>query len=723
MNRFYYLSLLTLAMASCTNEMFEDDSLAGNSASITFVATKNSDNSDTVSSRAVKNEFEAGDKMLAYIEKNDGILYAKSEFTFNVDGKLTSNPPIIYPTEEINVYSFYPSDWVTSDNLSDFTFNNKYNYIPADQTNNSALSADLLYAEAKKQSNTGKPIQLKYNHVFAKFSIKVKPASDIEVQKVYIVGTKTKVAYSFDRINGVKAIASDGANPAIAVDVKSDTYAEAIVCPQTVAAGANLIKFVTNKGDKYLKVKDGGLDIVAGKNYKFDITLNANGAVSDNPTIVLQNENTTPKLAFTNLTSTAKLQVSSSEAFTSYKEIDIVSGTTEHVVSPSDIDEDYVGLMYYRLVANGKESNIVSLHSHFDVSSGDGETFQTAYIISNVRHLKNISKVPGKKTFKQNRDITLMGDNFIPLCPDGFEGTFNGQNHIISGLKINKSEGNVGLFAKISSTGYVRNIVLDKVDIKALGDYTGALAAYSEGKIESCSASGSIEYTKAAQTPVGGMVGYNKKDILSCVNNLTINVKSKSVGGICGSSEGGNIKKCGNNGNVTSTSPNVGGIVGELKKLTKIEECYNKGTVKSMKSVGGIVGGGNNASVIKNCYNAGQVESTGGASSSNDMACGIYSWSNTNNPKIENCYNVGKIIVPEAEHANSNAITNKAPAGNITNCFFLLGSASNLTSQITGSGLSDASMKLQTTYSGWDFSKVWTMIAGGYPKLKWEPTE
>lgn len=715
-------------MASCTNEQFENYSQMNGSEVISFVATTNSgdfNNQSPVTNKSIKYDFVQGDDMLAYIENTDNSPYAKSKFTFGANGELTSNPAIAYPENPINVYSFYPSDWVTCNDLSDFTFNNKYNYIPADQTNNSASSTDLLYAEAKDKSKNGAPIQLNYNHIFAKFSIKVKPADGVEVQKVYIVGTKTKVSYSFDRVNGVIATALDGANPTIAVDVKTDTYAEAIVCPQEIAAGANLIKFVTNKGEKYLKVKEGGLSVKAGKNYKFDITVNPTGATQDNLIIALENEDTTPKVTFPNLASAASLQVSSSEAFTSYKTINIATGTTEHTVVPSDISTDYVGPMYYRLVSDGKESNIVSLHSHFDIASGDGNTFQTAYIISNARHLKNISKITENKTFKQNKDIILKDDNFTPLCPNGFGGTFNGQNHTISGLKMNANVTNVGLFAKISGTGYVRNVMLKDVSISASSapenSYIGALASYSEGKIEACTVSGEITSTRNSTTmPVGGIAGYNKKDILSCVNKVNINVKSKSVGGICGISDGGSIKKCGNDADVISTSPNVGGIVGELKKVTKIEECYNKGAVKSMKSVGGIVGGGNNASKISNCYNAGRIESTGTASTNIEVACGIYSWSNKTNPIIENCYNVGEVILPSALTGMSNAITNKAQT--ITGCFFLAGTAEHLADG-TGSGLQESAMKNKNTYAGWDFSTVWVMNNGEYPKLKWEPAE
>lgn len=393
----------------------------------------------------------------------------------------------------------------------------------------------------------------------------------------------------------------------------------------------------------------------------------------------------------------------------------------------SEIDwKDYVGKIKIQLFAtmsiNGEDkvqpSNIIEVHNYFDILSGEG-TSESPYIISNQRHLMNIGSVVGKnKFFKQSKDISLTDENFIALCPDGFDGTFNGDKKIISGLKINASGAtdNIGLFAKINAMGCVQNVILDKISITAIGGKTGAISAYSEGKIEGCTVSGEIVSSQNVTSPVGGLVGYNKKDILSCVNNMTINVTSKSIGGVCGLSEGGTIKQCGNNGNITSNKANVGGIVGELKKAIIVEECYNKGNIKSLQSVGGIVGGGNNTTKINNCYNTGNIESTAGDDKS--KACGIYSWSNAVHPTIVNCYNVGNVVVPAGKTAN--AISNQAPAENITNCLFLVGTASNMAQKVEGSGTAEADMKNQGTYVNWDFSNVWTMSVDGYPKLKWE---
>lgn len=275
-----YLLMLFIAISACTEE--QPYNSTQNDSAITFVATKNSDNfdsADAVSSKAAKNEFQTGDKMLAFIETSaDQNHYANSVFTVGNDGKLTSSPAINYPNSggAIDVYSFYPSDLVGGDELSQISFAEKYASISTDQKEGSSSPAiDVLYTSVKGQTDTGNPILLAYDHVFAKFSIKLSSESTATVTGINIVGTKTKISYTFTKDGGLTAIADESVDiTPIAVDLKPDTYVEALVCPQNLTEGSNLIEFVTTSGNKYFKVNSTLTKIEAGKNYNFDITVN-----------------------------------------------------------------------------------------------------------------------------------------------------------------------------------------------------------------------------------------------------------------------------------------------------------------------------------------------------------------------------------------------------------------------------------------------------------------
>lgn len=68
---------------------------------------------------------------------------------------------------------------------------------------------------------------------------------------------------------------------------------------------------------------------------------------------------------------------------------------------------------------------------------------------------------------------------------NGFNGTFEGNNHTISNLYINKpTKKYVGLFSFIKEKAEVKNV---KLEGKVIGDYmTGGLVGASFGKINAC---------------------------------------------------------------------------------------------------------------------------------------------------------------------------------------------------------------------------------------------
>ncbi|MFC4302451.1 S-layer homology domain-containing protein [Cohnella boryungensis] len=103
------------------------------------------------------------------------------------------------------------------------------------------------------------------------------------------------------------------------------------------------------------------------------------------------------------------------------------------------------------------------------------------------------------------------GDGWEPVGAGGgdqfaFRGTFNGNGHTVSNLKINRSAGTVGLFGAISRAT-IRDIGLINVDILGTGASSdvGGLVGYLNGStLENAYVTGTV---KGADN-VGGMVGY-----------------------------------------------------------------------------------------------------------------------------------------------------------------------------------------------------------------------
>ena len=253
--------------------------------------------------------------------------------------------------------------------------------------------------------------------------------------------------------------------------------------------------------------------------------------------------------------------------------------------------------------------------------------------------------------------------NFRSWTPIGnssnqYTGTFDGQEHTISGLYfINTSTGYVGLFGMVESGGSVSNV--------------GVVDSYFKGK-----------------NYVGGVCGLNKGGtITNCYNRGTVSGSGR-VGGVCGYNNGGTIENCYNTGTVISGSDFcVGGVCGynfaNANRTATITNCYNTGAVSGTDLyVGGVCGfnqafttsNGTATATITNCYNTGNVSGPGHVGG----VCGYNYAYNTSNgtptATITNCYNTGNVSVT-GDEAGGVCGRNFAQGGTatITNCYYLEG--------------------------------------------------
>jgi len=185
------------------------------------------------------------------------------------------------------------------------------------------------------------------------------------------------------------------------------------------------------------------------------------------------------------------------------------------------------------------------------------------------------------KFIKLTADIDLAtfsaddGGGWVPIgtVTSGyyFKGTFDGNNHIVSNLKIRRNANNQGLFGFIQNST-IKNIGVVNADIDVGGDAQYASAAYVGGivgqpssnvTITNCFVSGKI----AGGAYVGGIVGYGNfgGEISNCYS--TADVKTKATG----------------------DGDYAGGIAGMT--FVPVTNCYATGTVTSAKGGAGGLGG------------------------------------------------------------------------------------------------------------------------------------
>lgn len=275
--------------------------------------------------------------------------------------------------------------------------------------------------------------------------------------------------------------------------------------------------------------------------------------------------------------------------------------------------------------------------------------------ISTEDDLVELAKNCRLDTWSANKNVILMNDitlnNYSFKTIPYFAGTFEGNNHTITGYYITDNQSGMGFFSEISKSGIVKNLKL-KGRIAPTGSTSiiGALCARNYGAIVNCSFDGSV----SASDYVGGLVGINKLGgiiadcdcqgyitgehftggicgenmgtILRSTNGARVNTEERDVslsleeinlektinllgfaddtdekesdsmrkgivdtGGIAGLSIGV-IQKCVNNGYVgyEKIGYNVGGIAG--RQSGYMVDCVNNGKIYGRKDVGGITG-------------------------------------------------------------------------------------------------------------------------------------
>ena len=184
---------------------------------------------------------------------------------------------------------------------------------------------------------------------------------------------------------------------------------------------------------------------------------------------------------------------------------------------------------------------------------------------------------------------------WIPV--ESFYGVLDGGGHTLSGVFVNESGDNVGLFASLAEGAEVKNLKIKDsyiytsgsnagviagenygtvtrvsvgADLVAHGKYIGAIAGQNHGEISLCASLGMLE----AGSYVGGIAGANFGDISYSYTandgNASYILGSSKVGGLVGENRG-NIRYS------YSTASFMGlgsGIAGSAVYGSKIEACY-----------------------------------------------------------------------------------------------------------------------------------------------------
>ncbi|HMA58977.1 MAG TPA: hypothetical protein VKN64_01705, partial [Halanaerobiales bacterium] len=263
-----------------------------------------------------------------------------------------------------------------------------------------------------------------------------------------------------------------------------------------------------------------------------------------------------------------------------------------------------------------------------------GTPFEGVYLLkSNLdKNSAGYKKLASKTANNGKGWEPLIGDPYSGrFYFETFIGVFEGNNHIIKDLYINRSdEDYASLFGMlgnkfVESDAKIMNLGMENIGING-GNSVGGITGNNKGVIKNSYVKGLIESSSSA----GGIAGGNYGVIVNSYFRGNIEGTNK-VGGIAGGNYGVIV-----NSNVEGKIKGiekVGGLVGDNKN--EIKNSYFKGELLGEDEIGGIAGINDYGSIIKNSFADLNID----AINSKDMG-GI---AGTNYEIIRNSYASGEI--------------------------------------------------------------------------------
>ena len=300
----------------------------------------------------------------------------------------------------------------------------------------------------------------------------------------------------------VTGLGTDNSNPATirTYEAGGDTY-EALTAPQTVKANTPFIQVDLGGGTYYFRPHS-DVVLAAGSRYTYTVNVNATGLTLEGCTI---------------------------------------GGWTD----------------------GGSENGTAEDLGYFIQDDGS----YTVYTANGLKEWAEAVQTDPTLNITLTADIDLTGETWTPIgsgfsSNTGYQGTFDGQGHSITGLSITTNStdgGNAVLFDGIGSNGTVKNLQVE-VNYNVQQGVASGIVNVNYGTITACSVTGDIA---ARTSDIGGIASINNGSIIGCWfdGNLTTNYVE---GGIAAYNYG-TITACFYGGNAGYGANNQGGTVEATK--------------------------------------------------------------------------------------------------------------------------------------------------------------
>jgi len=169
-------------------------------------------------------------------------------------------------------------------------------------------------------------------------------------------------------------------------------------------------------------------------------------------------------------------------------------------------------------------------------------TSRDPYQIATAEDLGAIRHYDRSVFYRLTADVDLSGITWTSSPIGDFDGSFDGNGHIVSHL-ILRGSGNLGLFGVLGKRATVRSLGIADANIVGLeyAQHIGMLAADNMGEMTGCYAVGTIRGQKHTSV-FGGLVGGNGGKVRDCYARGSV-TGGMMIGGLVGAN-GGELSHC-----------------------------------------------------------------------------------------------------------------------------------------------------------------------------------
>ena len=279
--------VLPLAIMSCNSDKEVDDN--------TIVELRLSSGVEVrtrAAFPATDTQIPAGEQVVVYVDDAVGAaqLYGNNILTADGSGGLSGGTRMNFPANgnNVDIYALHTNATVPSV----YPTTTITHTVSSDQSTLAGYApSDLLYARRTNVARTASPILLTFYHLLSKLQVAIMPGEGLtaaDIVGITIGGTIRQANFTLSKATAPDAVVITTTGPADNITIGADVsaslttntvYNDAIIVPQTVAAGTPFITVKISDGTNLIYILPENTTFESGKKYGYLITANSTGLI------------------------------------------------------------------------------------------------------------------------------------------------------------------------------------------------------------------------------------------------------------------------------------------------------------------------------------------------------------------------------------------------------------------------------------------------------------